>query len=84
MKPIGDFKFAQTLKRGNEVIAGGIRLRVTHVIQTQGGGVGMGEYPPNVTIVLEDGSVWAWDAWTPNYLQPRLIAESFRNQEPGF
>lgn len=82
MKPIGDFNYAQTIKRGSEVIACGIRLRVTHVIQTKGGG--MGEYPPNVTIVLEDGSVWAWDAWTPNYLQPRLIAESFRNQEPGF
>ena len=84
MKPIGDFKFAQTLKRGSEVIARAVRLRVTHVIQTQGGGAGMGEYPLNVIIVLEDGSVWAWDAWTPNSLQPKEIAKSFRSEESGF
>lgn len=81
---IGDFQEALKLKRGSEVMARAVRLRVTHTILNQGGGSGMGEYPRSMTVVLEDGSVWSWDEWTPPQLQPKMLANNFRTEESGF
>ena len=81
---ICDFTEALRLKRGSELTARGIRLRVTHVIHRRGGGSGMGESSDTVTVVLEDGSVWLWDSWVHANLQPTEVAKNFNYEDGPF
>jgi hypothetical protein len=67
MKLPSDYQYAIQLKKGEEVSISGVRYRVTYVEQRNGGGSGMGEYPPSCLVVLNNGAVYRYDPWAvPN------------------
>ena len=50
----------------SEIIDDGIRRTVTYKEHRSGGGAGMGEFPSEVMLVLDNGKVIKWDSWSPN------------------
>lgn len=46
-----------------EVYDNAIRKVATYRLHMPGGGSGMGEYPASALLVLNDGTVYLWDAW---------------------
>jgi len=50
----------------SEIIDDGIRRTVTYREHRSGGGAGMGEFPSEVMLVLDNGKVIKWNSWTRN------------------
>ena len=57
-----DYADFRKLSRGDRVFGS----TVLYADELQGGGVGMGESPNMMTIVLQDGRVYSHDAWSGN------------------
>lgn len=82
MRPISELRFREVLSLPIpcEVLDGGLRKTVTYRLHIPNRGVGMGEGPDEVLLVLSDGTVFEWGSWA-EVDKPRLI--SYHGREQG-
>lgn len=74
------------MERGHEFIYKGIRRTVYYAEKRKGGGSGMGEYPPTVTVVFSGGLVIdaGPEGWYKKGRHCRVVHEPFGSADHGF
>ena len=68
------YKRFRSLKRG-DVVGGKTVVFVEH---KRGGGAGMGEYPEESIVVMDDATVWSYSDpgfYSKDYKQPRKVSK---------